>query len=343
MSPRKRDEWPPRMDGTPDSETPFVHSLVSLTEKQSALTWGEHPQRTSTFDDAILSAGRRDWHPLTINLGNATEEYDLSVTPLLRETFFAAMRTEYVRNILSTSELRARFVNTALHIYSSDILYGERAALSYAARFCLTTEDLGALENSANQAREEARHVSAFSFYIRKRWISPSPITPIFGEFLQDICSTGCILKEIAGTQVLLEGLAMGIFTALDQQLYDPLMKVIIRHIMADEASHVRTGAALMKQALRQVTLVEREEVARWLGHHFMRLRRGLFAPTQHPELYESFNLDPRRVNNELRLGNADKEGKSSAMAVFRTAAIAIKHAGLITARTKAVYNPYLA
>ena len=55
----------------------------------------------------------------------------------------------------------------------SSILHGEQGALSLSASLCHILRDPGAQEYAANQTREEARHVTAFSQYIQARWGKP--------------------------------------------------------------------------------------------------------------------------------------------------------------------------
>ena len=48
-------------------------------------------------------------------------------------------------------------------------------------------KDPGAQEYAANQTREEARHVTGFTNYIKARWGSPYPVGPSVGSFLEQI------------------------------------------------------------------------------------------------------------------------------------------------------------
>ena len=52
------------------------------------------------------------------------------------------------------------------HWSISNLLHGEQGALSLSASLCHVLLDPGAQEYAANQAREEARHVTGFTRYI---------------------------------------------------------------------------------------------------------------------------------------------------------------------------------
>jgi hypothetical protein len=304
--------------------------------------WAPHPERSNSFDQAILSADRRAWHPLNVDPLSLAASFDIAETPMLPPHMVIALETACVSEHLSTPALRTRFTNETARIYLSDILYGERAALAHAARLCLLTKDLGAVENAANQAREEARHVTAFSLYIARRWGEPVAPTPVFAACLNSIVTSASLAQEIAGMQVLVEGLAMGVFAALESEFRDPLGQELIRRVMADEASHLKTGTTWLNTLLCRVSTAERDELEVWTARQFVRLSHGLFAPTQRPELYAAFGLDPRRVGHELRRQGFGRLQPSAAVAIFRTAAKAVSRAGLISSRTESAYAGFL-
>jgi hypothetical protein len=303
--------------------------------------WAPHPTRANSYDQAILAADRRAWHPLNLELFDLSP-FDIEQTPMLPPHMIVALETTCVSQQLSTAQLRTQFTNETVRIHLSDILLGERAALRHALRLCGASQDLGAQENAANQAREEARHVAALTLYIARRWGEPASPTPVFAAFLDDIADSKNLPQEIAGMQVLLEGLAMGIFAALEGELRDPLGKELIRLIMADEASHLKTGVTWMESVLRTLSAVQSAELEAWTARQFMRLSRGLLAPTQHPEHYARFGIDPRQVVHELRSQGNGRLQPSTAATVFRTAAKAVQRAGLISARTAGAYAGFV-
>jgi hypothetical protein len=308
---------------------------------EPANRWAPHPARANTYDQAILAADRRAWHPLNVELFDLSA-FDIDHTPMLPPEMIVALQTRCVSEQLSTAQLRTRFTNETVRIHLSDILLGERAAMLHAVRLCGASEDLGAQENAANQAREEARHAAAITLYIARRWGSPVAPTPVFAAFLDDIASCGNLAQEIAGMQVLVEGLGMGIFAALEGELRDPLGKELIRLIMADEASHLKTGVTWMENALRTLSAAQGVELQAWTARQFTRLSRGLLAPKQHPQHYARFGIDPLQVARELRaLGNGRLQ-TSTAATIFRTVAKAVQRAGLISARTEGAYAGFL-
>jgi hypothetical protein len=304
--------------------------------------WAPLADRSSCFDQAILSADRRSWHPLHVESFSLSSEFDIEATPMLPPHMVVAYELPCVAAALDSDAKRTHFINETVRIHLSDILWGERAALAHAARLCLSSHDLGALENAAIQAREEARHVAAFSLLIARRWGTPVAPTPVFAKFLEGVAAAGNIGKEIAGMQVLVEGLAMGIFAALEGELTDPLCREVIRLVMADEASHLKTGATWMTKVLESASSAERAELQAWTAQQFIRLSRGLFAPTQHPAHYAKFDLDPRQVARELRREGRGRLRPSAAATIFCTAAKAVHRAGLMSPATEDAYTGFI-
>jgi hypothetical protein len=303
--------------------------------------WAPHPARANCYDQAILAADRRAWHPLNVERFDLSP-FDIGHTPLLPPHMIVALQTSCVAEQLSTPQLRTQFTNETVRIHLSDILLGERAAMLHAVRLCGASEDLGAQENAASQAREEARHAAALTLYIARRWGAPVAPTPVFAAFLDDIATCGNLAQEIAGMQVLVEALGMGIFAALEGELRDPLGKELIRLIMADEASHLKTGVTWMENALGTLSATQRVELEAWTARQFIRLSRGLLSPTQHPQHYARFGIDARQVVRELRDQGRGRLQPSVAATVFRTAAKAVQRAGLISARTAGAYAGFL-
>jgi hypothetical protein len=309
--------------------------------KEPANRWAPHPARANSYDQAILAADRRAWHPLNVELLDLSA-FDIDQTPMLPPHMIVALETSCVSEHLSTARLRTQFTNETVRIHLSDILLGERAAMLHAVRLCGASQDLGAQENAANQAREEARHAAALTLYIARRWGTPVSPTPVFAAFLDEIATSGNLGQEIAGMQVLVEGLGMGIFAALEGELCDPLGKELIRLIMADEASHLKTGVTWMENTLRTLSAAQSVELEAWTARQFVRLSRGLLAPTQHPQHYARFGIDPLQVAQELRGQGNGRLQPSPAATIFRTAAKAVQRAGLISSRTEGAYAGFL-
>jgi hypothetical protein len=301
--------------------------------------WDPAPRRSAIFDPAILMADRRVWHPLNFDLSEMGIPFDVRSVPMLPPEMVTALETLHVAERLNSPEMRIRYTNDSVRIHLSDILYGERASLAHALRLCQSSCDDGAVELAAIQAREEARHVSAFSLYIARLWGEPTSPTPVLAEFLETVARSESLAKEVVGMQVLVEGLAMGIFTALERELRDPLGRELIRFVMADEAGHLKAGVLWLQRALAGVSPAERDDLETWTARQFKRLSRGLFSPTQRPAQFAAFGLDPRQAAREVSAHQRDHSTRSATDGIFSTVAKAVQRAGLISARTGHAYS----
>src|SRR6185436_13684427 len=134
---------------------------------------------------------------------------------------------------------RIRLTNESARWSLSNILHGEQGALSLSASLCDMFLDPGAQEYAANQVREEARHVHAFTRYIEARFDGAVyPVGDTIGALLAEFISTPIVYKKIVGMQMLVEGLAMGAFATLHKVARDPLLRRMCQLVMTDEAFH---------------------------------------------------------------------------------------------------------
>lgn len=300
------------------------------------------PPRSTLFDQAILMADRRVWHPLSVELFKLAVPFDVASVPMLPPHMVTGLGTPHVDGQLDSPEKRIRYTNEWVRIHLSDILWGERASLAHALRLSLRSRDDAAIEMATIQAREEARHVTAFNLYIARRWGEPTSPTPVLAEFLQAVAASDSLAKEVVGMQVLIEGLAMGVFAALERELQDPLGRELIRLVMADEAAHLKAGVLWLERALEDASSAERDDLAVWTARQFQRLSRGVFAPTQRSEHFAAFDLDPRQTARELLAQNQGRLTRSAATSMFSTVARAVQRAGLIHPRTGHSYAGFL-
>jgi hypothetical protein len=224
----------------------------------------------------------------------------------------------------------------------SNILHGEQGALSLSASLCDILLDPGAQEYAANQAREEARHVAAFSRYIAVRWGTPYPVGPVLGEFLDDIVKSPIVYKKLVGMQMLLEGLAMGAFAGIHAHTRDPLLKRLVQLVMTDEAFHHKFGKIWADRTIPRLSREEHERVEDWAAQVFEMLLFNLSSIAQRAYIYEAVGLDVKILRESVREAfsggrkNSLREGSN----IFRVLVKTLLKAGIITDRTIHIYPP---
>lgn len=322
-----------------------VYEPVPPDDFEAMLDLDRYGARTDAFDRLISASRDHDWNPLDAAYLDFDQPFDMAGEPLLPETMVAALQTEYVGQALSDPARRTAFINAAALRVFSTMLHGEQGALNLSASLCHVLKDQGAQEFAANQAREEARHVTAFARYVKARWGRPAACSPVLQALLTEIIASPEVYKKVVGMQIVVEGLAMGAFGAYYKALRDPLGKRLLQLVMTDESFHHRFGKMWADRTLPQLSDEEREQVEDWAAHCFSALVQNLLAPASQRGLYEEFGLDPDRADAEFRALLADPERRQAIRApydIFRVLAKTLLNGGVISERTRPIYTPFV-
>jgi len=145
----------------------------------------------------------------------------------------------------------------------SQFLHGEQGALICASKIVQTVPDLDAKFYAATQVMDEARHVEAYSRYLREKLDLAYPINEHLKALLNDVIADSRWDMTYLGMQVLIEGLALAAFGLIRDLTGDPLAEAINAYVMQDEARHVAFGRLALRDYYRELTdreLQEREE-----------------------------------------------------------------------------------
>ncbi|MED5484421.1 MAG: ferritin-like domain-containing protein, partial [Pseudomonadota bacterium] len=170
-------------------------------------------QRSSDFDKIISDTHAHFWDPLDTKYIDFSENFDVENKLLMPEEFLPELQCPSVMKLDKKSKIK--LANESFRWQMSAILHGEQGALNLSASLCHILKDQGAQEYAANQAREEARHVTGFAKYINSRWGKPLPVGQTLGDLLSELVNAPEVYKKIVGMQILVEGLAMGAFATI--------------------------------------------------------------------------------------------------------------------------------
>jgi hypothetical protein len=143
---------------------------------------------------------------------------------------------------------------------NSQFLHGEQGALICAAKIVQTVPDLDSKFYAATQVVDEARHVEAYSRYLREKVGMAYPINPHLRALLQDVVADSRWDMTNLGMQVLIEGLALAAFSMVRDHSAEPLARAINAFVMQDEARHVAFGRLALRDHYPQLTTAERAE-----------------------------------------------------------------------------------
>jgi hypothetical protein len=240
---------------------------------------------------------------------------------------------------------KIRMANQNARFMLSSILHGEQGALALSASLCHVLRDPGAQEYAANQTREEARHVTAFSKYIETRWGTPLRAGPTLANLMNEIVLAPEVYKKLIGMQMLIEGLAMGAFATLHSQSQDPLLRRLVQFVMTDEAFHHKFGKIWADRTVPMLKEEEHERVEAWAAECFQILLMNLVNAEQKQEIYHEFGLDWQWVRSSVLEAFTDSERRKAmtdSTNIFRVLIKTLLKAGIITDRTRATYAAWV-
>jgi hypothetical protein len=300
-------------------------------------------KRSTAFDKIISATHDHFWDPLDPKYIDFSEPWDLDRAYLIPPRMSMELQTA-VGDRLDEGQ-KIRFVNKSVQFSMSSILHGEQGALALSASLCHILKDPGAQEYAANQTREEARHVTAFSKYIQARWGKPVPIGPALGGLLVEMVASPLVWKKLVGMQMLVEGLAMGAFATFYTYAEDPLLKRLCQLVMTDEAFHHKFGKIWADRTIPKLSEDERNKIEDWAAEVFMGLLRNLGSPEQKKYLYGEFGLDYDWVQGAVMEAFTDakiRERLRDSTSIFRVLIKTLLKAGIITDRTRAIYAAYV-
>ncbi|MBW3667576.1 MAG: ferritin-like domain-containing protein [Actinobacteria bacterium] len=142
----------------------------------------------------------------------------------------------------------------------SQFLHGEQGALVATARLVEVLPTVEGKLHAAGQVVDEARHLEAFSRYLREHVPEPYPISSPLADLLGDTLSDARWDVAALGMQVIVEGIAMAAFRLADSSFHDDLIRQIARMVARDEARHVAFGVIALEGLYDEMTSAERAE-----------------------------------------------------------------------------------
>jgi hypothetical protein len=320
-----------------------AYQTVAPDDFLSMMDVDRYGRRSDAFDGIIGQTHDHFWDPANPAYLDFSQPFDIAREYIMPPSRFPELNCAVADRLDEGQKIR--LANEITHWNMSNFVHGEQAALSLSVSLCDILLDPGAQEYAANQAREEARHVAAFTRYIQARWDKPYPVGQVLGEFLAEIVQSPIVYKKLVGMQMLLEGLAMGAFADTHVHTRDPLLKRLVQLVMTDEAFHHKFGKIWAERTLPKLTEEEHDRVEDWTAHVFETLLFNVTSLSQRPYIYEQFGLDWQWVRDAVRERyNSDRrrEAMKESTNVFRVLVKTLLKAGIITERTQHVYAAWL-
>ena len=123
---------------------------------------------------------------------------------------------------------------------------------------------------------DEARHVEVFSKYLDDKLSGHYPINAHLGLLLDDIMADKRWDMTYLGMQIMVEGLALAAFGFMHKMTTEPLLKQLLRYVMADEARHVAFGVLSLQEYYEQLSAAELRERQEFAFEAAVRMRDRL-------------------------------------------------------------------
>src|SRR5687767_390486 len=170
----------------------------------------------------------------------------------------------------------------------SQFLHGEQGALVCTARIVETVPWIDAKYYASTQVMDEARHVEVFSRYLDEKLSGHYPINAHLQLLLDDIIADSRWDMTYLGMQIMVEGLALAAFGFITQMTTEPLLKQLLKNVMADEARHVAFGVLSLQEFYKQLSASEIRERQEFAFEAAVRMRDRFLQQ----EVWERMGID---------------------------------------------------
>ena len=320
-----------------------IYDTVDRDDFDAMIEVDRYARRTGAFDEIISATEDHFWDPLDPAYVDFSQPFDLREQTIMPRDFTIELNCAVADKLDEGQQIR--LANQSTRFSLSQILHGEQGALSLSASLCHVLHDPGAVEYAANQAREEARHVTAFSKYVAARWDTPLPVGKTLGSLMNELVLAPEVYKKLIGMQMLIEGLAMGAFATLHSRTLDPVLRRTVQLVMTDEAFHHKFGRIWAKRTVPQLTEEEHVKVEDWAAQCFHKVFTNLVNAEQKKDIYPEFGLDWQWVRGAVMEAFTDADRRRMLKEntnIFRVLIKTLLHGGIITERTKHLYEAWV-
>jgi hypothetical protein len=320
-----------------------AYNTVDRDDFGSMIAVGRYAERSPHFEEIIARTEEHFWNPEDPDYIDFAAPWRAE-DPIFPLDFVPELQSA-VADRLDDGQ-KVALANASAQWTLSNILHGEQGALSLSASLIEIFVDPGAQEYAANQVREEARHVHAFTRYMQARFGGDVlPVGDTIGNLLAELVASDVVYKKLVGMQMLVEGLAMGAFASLHVRANDPVLRRLCQLTMTDEAFHHKFGKLWADATMPRLTEEQHEQVEQWALECFNTLLFNMINAEQKRIIYPRLGLDPLWVRQAMLEAFTDADRRrlmQQSTDAFRTLIKTLLKAGIITDRTRAHYAAWV-
>ncbi len=174
----------------------------------------------------------------------------------------------------------------------SQFLHGEQGALICTAKIVESVPWIDAKYYASTQVMDEARHVEVFGKYLDEKMSGHYQVNAHLRLLLDDIIADSRWDMTYLGMQIMIEGLALAAFGFMHATTLDPLLRQLLRYVMADEARHVAFGVLSLQEYYQQLTTAELRERQEFAFEAAVRMRDRFLQQ----EVWDRMGVDPKAI-----------------------------------------------
>lgn len=301
------------------------------TTMQSVMTWNydvEHPDLRALYE----KAKKEQWNATTeLDWGQDVDPDDLILDDDLNPNVALLRESDIWRKMTAKEQTRLRYETLTWNL--SQFLHGEQLAVFIAGQLAAAVPWIDAKLYGSTQVMDEARHAEVFYRYLNEKLEHEYPLSDTTRGIFETILSESRWDLKYLGLQVILEGLAMGLFTRMYQGAQEPLLRELLRFVRQDEARHFAFGVLSLRDfyntEMTEAERTEREDFA----FEVCRIMRGRTYPK---EAWETMGLPIDDCLDAMREAASHSQAQLSS---FTRVTSALKTIGMLSPRMRPHYE----
>ncbi len=246
--------------------------LVTLYNKAMASQWSsvtELDWTTPVDPEEII-----DWNAPVMVLAKAAKDLPGSPFRSWGDKEFTALGLESLKATLS------------------QFVHGEQGAMLTAAKITSTVPWIDAKYYAATQTIDEARHTEVFQRYLSEKVGEQYPMGPYLQDQVFGLLEDNRWDMAYLGMQVIIESLALAAFGEMLRRVDEPLLRKLLRYVLADEARHVAFGILSLGEYYQELTEAELKDRQEFLAENTLRNR----SRSTTPEMWERLGMSVDKV-----------------------------------------------
>jgi hypothetical protein len=229
-------------------------------------------------------AKKGQWNSQDLDWGLSVDPYNLEV-PIFPEKLLPMYGQDFYRT--ASKEHQGEVLHATTSWLLSQFLHGEQGALFASSQTVEATPWFGAKLYGSTQVMDEARHVEVFHKYLTEKCDRLYDINDNLYTIIHALATDSQWDIKFLGMQIMVEGLALGAFGLFYKFTKEPLLKQLLKNVIADEARHVHYGVEALRDFYRdEVSESFRREREDWAYEIAIMLRNRFFFLEVYYEYY---------------------------------------------------------